>query len=220
MYTFEDKLGEIDAAIERRRHKWHLEALAWMDYDDVAQLLRMHIHRQWEKWDQTRPFDRWVATVVHHKTTNLLRNLYFNVVRPCVSCEENNGHDRCKKYGTQCNNCPLYDKWERTKQSAFNIKMPVSTESHVQAVSNIPHMDCDIEDSVELVHTKMKAVLTRIQYKVYKAIYIDGKTYEEAAKEMEYSTTEKGRTPGYKQIKNMEKVFLNKARQIILSNVI
>ena len=40
---FEDCLGEIDEEISKKRGKWNLKALPWIDYDDVSQIIRFHI---------------------------------------------------------------------------------------------------------------------------------------------------------------------------------
>jgi hypothetical protein len=37
MQSFEDKLQEIEVALERKRKKWDLDALAYVDYDDIKQ---------------------------------------------------------------------------------------------------------------------------------------------------------------------------------------
>lgn len=215
MFTYESKIEEINEAIERRRHRWHLRAVAWMDYDDVAQLLRLHIYNKWHLWDQERPFARWLATVIRNRTSNLLRNLYMNIAKPCASCDENDGDSKCRKYGEQCKDCPLYAKWEKTKQSAYNIRLPLSIENHAQEIYDIPHVDHNIDESVNTLHARMKKRLTPTQYKIYKALYIDNKTNDEVAGLMGYSTSEKTRTPGYKQICNMEKIFIEKARAIL-----
>ena len=40
---FEECITLIDAEIIKRRGKWNLTALGWMDFDDVSQILRIHI---------------------------------------------------------------------------------------------------------------------------------------------------------------------------------
>ena len=37
---FEECINEIDVEIGKRRGKWCLSAICWMDYDDVSQILR------------------------------------------------------------------------------------------------------------------------------------------------------------------------------------
>ena len=220
MFVFEDKIKEINKAIEIRRHKWQLHAVAWMDYEDVAQILRLHVFNKWHLWQQDRPFEIWLSVVIRRRTINLLRDLYLNVAKPCSSCDENDGENKCRKYGVQCKACPLYEKWEKNKQPAYNIKLPVSIENHAQEIYDIPYQDFDVDANVNLIHAKMKNHLTHIQYKVYKALYIDGKTHEEAAKIMGYLTSEKTRSPGYKQIGNMERIFMEKAKKIIASQIL
>ena len=40
---FEDLIEQIDLEIRKRKSKWNLTALAWMDFDDVSQILRIPI---------------------------------------------------------------------------------------------------------------------------------------------------------------------------------
>ena len=58
----------------------------------------------------------------------------------------------------------------------------------------------------------MKDILKPIEWKVYELIYIKHKSEEEAAKSMGYRTTEKGRSPGYKQIKNIKRTIIKKVK--------
>ena len=32
---YEDRVDVIDKELQKRKHKWHLNALAWFDFDDV-----------------------------------------------------------------------------------------------------------------------------------------------------------------------------------------
>ena len=43
--TYEDKSDVIDEELRKRRGKWFLKSLAWIDYDDVAQIIRAHIYK-------------------------------------------------------------------------------------------------------------------------------------------------------------------------------
>lgn len=221
MYSFEDKIQEIDREIAKRKSKWQLKAVAWMDFKDVAQIVRIHIHNKWDLWDQNRDFLPWVNTVITHRITNLLRDLYMNIARPCVSCPANEGGDHsqgegyCRIYTKQCNACPLYAAWEKSKKHAHDIKLPVSIENHTQDIYSIPEEHVDIQGKAAALHIRMKEVLSPIQFKIYKYLYIDGKPEEEVAKLMGYKTSEKNRSPGYKQLKNMQKVIITKAKKIV-----
>ena len=50
---FENFIDEINAEISKRRNKWNLTALTWMDFDDVSQILRIHIYKIWHLDKQT-----------------------------------------------------------------------------------------------------------------------------------------------------------------------
>lgn len=218
-FSFEDKITVIDTEIAKRRNKWRLKAIPSIDFEDVAQILRLHIYTKWFKWDQNRPLEPWLNTVITHQITNLIRNLYGNYARPCVSCAANQGgtppNGLCALYGKQCADCPLFAYWEKHKKSAHDTKLPLPLESHAQEVYDIPEHSFDITHQIDLLHKKMREALTPMQYKVYTYLYIEGKTDEEVAKLMGYRTSEKNRPPGYKQIPNMRKVILIKAKKII-----
>ena len=65
------------------------------------------------------------------------------------------------------------------------------------------------------LHSKMKQLLRPIEWKVYKLLYIDHLEEEDVAKKMGYKTTEKNRSPGYKQIKNIKKSIITKVKEVI-----
>ena len=44
--TFEESIDIINSEIQKRKHRWHLTAIAWMDFDDVSQRLRLHIYKK------------------------------------------------------------------------------------------------------------------------------------------------------------------------------
>ena len=46
-------------------------------------------------------------------------------------------------------------------------------------------------------------------------IYIDHLPEEDVAKKMGYKSNEKGRKAGYKQLKNLKKIFIERAKEII-----
>ena len=61
----------------------------------------------------------------------------------------------------------------------------------------------------------MEKILKPIEWKVYKLLYIEHKSDEDAAKLMGYRTSEKNRIPGYKQIKNIKKSIIEKVRKVL-----
>jgi len=215
MRTFEECIPEIDHEIKKRRTKWNLTALSWLDFDDVSQIIRIHIFRKWHLFNQSEPLAPWVNTIISNQIRNLIRNNYGNHTRPCLRCAAAEGDDLCAIYTKQCADCPLYAQWEKSKKRAHDVKMPVSLENHSQEVYDMVEDSMDIERSSRNLHEKMESILKPMEWKIYKLLYIDHKTEEEVAKAMGYKTTEKNRSPGYKQIKNIKKLIVVKARKCL-----
>jgi RNA polymerase sigma factor (sigma-70 family) len=213
--TFEECLDAINCEITKRRHKWNLTAIAWMDYDDVAQILRIHIHKKWALYDQTQPLGPWVNRVISRQIKNLIRNVYSNFSRPCLRCAAAEGESGCRIYAKQCADCPLYATWEKTKKRAHNCKLPVSLENHSQEVFDMTDDNVDITRAASQLHEKMLKSLKPIEARLYDLLYIQNKTEEEVAKIMNYRTSEKGRAAGYKNIANVRKAIITKAKKLI-----
>jgi len=212
-FSFESKISEIDQEINKRRHKWSLTTLAWLDFHDVAQILRIHIYKKWNMYDQKQPLAPWINRIVSNQIKNLIRNNYGNYSRPCLKCAAAENEDGCNIYETQCSKCPLYAKWEKSKKSAHDVKLPVALENHTQEVHNIIEDEINIEKAAENIHTKMKHILKPVEWKFYELYYIKHKTEEESAKLMGYKTSEKNRKIGYKQVKNLKKSIMSKVKK-------
>jgi hypothetical protein len=154
---------------------------------------------------------------------NILRNNYSNFVRPCLNCPFNqsgpsqDGHSLCgfTKTGLQDSSCPLYAKWEKTKKSAYQIKMPVALENHSHEVFCMQDKFLDIDLARDKINKMMEKELSKKQFMVYDLLFIQHKDEEYVAKQMGYKTSEQGRKAGYKQIKNLKKIFKQKAQEII-----
>src|SRR3954463_12198071 len=125
---FEDCIEQINQEINKRKNKWNLTVLAWLDYEDVSQILRIHIYKKWHLYDPARPLGPWINRVISSQIKNLIRNNYGNYCRPCLRCAAAEGEDGCRIYAKQCNTCPMYAKWENSKKNAHDTKLPVSLE--------------------------------------------------------------------------------------------
>ena len=212
---FEDVIQKIDTEIFKRRGKWSLTILSWMDFDDVAQILRIHIWKKWDQYDPTKPLAPWLNRIISNQIKNLIRNNYGNFSRPSFRCDAAEGTNLCSIYDNQCNECPLYSNWEKTKKRAHDTKLPVSLENHRQEVYSMPTEYIDFEKSVKGLHTKMQSILKPFEWKVYKMLYIEFKPEKEVSKRMGYKTSEKNRSPGYKQLKNIKKSIIEKVKKIL-----
>lgn len=212
---FENHIQVIDAEINKRRSKWNLSVLAWMDFQDVSQILRIHIFKKWHLYDQSKPLGPWLNRIISNQIKNLIRNNYGNYCRPCLKCAAAEGEDLCVIYEKQDSSCPLYSNWVKTKKSAHDAKLPVPLENHAQEVFTRGYENIDIERTARNLHKKMQETLRPIEWKVYKLLYIEYLEEEDVAKKMGYKTTEKNRSPGYKQIKNIKKSIITKVREVI-----
>ncbi len=212
---FEDCIRQIDVEINKRKNKWNLTAITWMDFDDVSQILRIHIYKKWHLYDPQKPLTPWINRIISNQIKNLIRNNYGNFARPCLKCAASEGGDFCSIYGKQCNSCPLLANWEKTKKRAYDVKLPVLLENHAREVYDMAFSHTDIEAASNQLHEKMRLLLKPNEWKIYQALYIDFKTEEQVAKFMGYRTSEKNRSPGYKQIKNIKKAIIQKAKKIL-----
>lgn len=224
-FTYEDKSDEIDIEVKKRRGKWFLDSLAWFDFEDVEQIIKAHIYKKWHQWDQRRSLKPWINKIITNQMKNILRNNYSNFVRPCLNCPFNQScatkdggeSSLCgfTKTGLQDSSCPLYAKWEKTKKPAYGIKMALALENHTNEVGAMQDDSFDIIASQEKLNLQMKKQLSPKQFVVYDLLFIKNLDEEEVAKKMGYKTTEKGRKAGYKQIKNLKKMFKQKAQEIL-----
>ncbi len=217
---FEDHIEQIDAEIKKRKSKWNLTALSWMDFDDVSQILRIHIFKKWHLYDPQKPLNPWINRIISNQIKNLIRNNYGNYCRPCLKCAAAESGDLCYIYGKQSEACPLFANWMKTRKQAYDAKLPVSINDHEIEINAAEYSDIDIFALMEKLNEKMKEILKSSEWKIYKALYIDNMSEEDAATLMGYKTNEKNRVPGYKQIKNVKKSIIVKVKKIIASGEI
>ncbi len=213
--TFEESLAIIDTEIAKRRHKWNLTSISWMDYDDVSQIIRIHIHKKWDQYDGARPLAPWLNTTITNQIRNLIRNHYSNFSRPCLKCAAAVDTNGCLIYKTQCAACPLFAYWQKRKQPATNVKLPVSIENHANEVSSIFDEASDVSRHVVTFHARMREILKPMEWQVYEGLFILNKDEAQLAKELGYISNERGRDPGYKQIKNLRKIIIVKAKKCL-----
>lgn len=215
MSSFEENIDIINKSINSKRYMWRLSALSYISFDDVAQLLRIHIYEKFCQWDQSRPIEPWLSSLILNRMNNLMRDNYGRVCPPCNSppCKFNEGEDKCgfTTSGKKCSECPLYAKWEKTKKSAYNLKLPESVDSSFIGYG-IDSFDI-IASSEELNRLMFKLLSPKLA-KAYDILYIKNMPDEEAAKELGFFSNE-GRKPGYRQIANLRKKLIAAAKYLI-----
>jgi DNA-directed RNA polymerase specialized sigma24 family protein len=218
--TFEESLPIIDREISKRKSKWTLTAISWMDFSDISQILRIHIYKKWHQYDSEQELAPWINTIISNQIKNLLRNNYGNYSRPCLRCSCAEGIDLCSLFGKQSEACPLLSRWIKTKKTAYDVKLPLPLENHSQEVFNQTSDNINIEKTAENVHIYMAKILKPIELRVYKYLYIDHKSEEEVAELMGYASNEKNRPKGYKTISNIKKSIMVKVKKCLYGDKI
>tara|TARA_Y100000593_G_scaffold52663_1_gene98819 strand:+ start:397 stop:1077 length:681 start_codon:yes stop_codon:yes gene_type:complete len=216
---FEECIKEIDIEINKRRGRWNLTALSWMDFDDVAQIIRVHIFKKWHLYDQSKSLAPWTNTLISNQIKNLIRNNYGNYCRPCLKCAAAESESLCYIYGTQNSSCPLFAQWEKTKKAAYLTKLPSPLESVEHETENMELKEFDFDSILKRLNKQLKKKLKPNEWTVYENLYLKNKTEQEVAKILGYKTSEKNRSPGYKQIKNIKKAIIEKAKEIVYDNI-
>ena len=77
----------------------------------------------------------------------------------------------------------------------------------------------DFDAVLKRLNTKLKDKLKTNEWIVYENLYLKNKNEQEVAKILGYKTSEKNRSPGYKQIKNIKKSIIEKAKEIISESI-
>ena len=216
---FEDCIEQIDVEINKRRGRWNLTALSWMDFYDVSQIIRVHIFKKWHLYDQSKSLAPWINTLISNQIKNLIRNNYGNYCRPCLKCAAAESESLCYIYGTQNSSCPLFAQWEKTKKAAYLTKLPSPLESVEHETENMELQEFDFDTILKRLNKQLKKKLKVNEWIVYENLYLKNKTEQEVAKILGYKTSEKNRSPGYKQIKNIKKSIIEKAKEIVSDNI-
>ena len=68
--SFEDSIDVINVEISKRKGKWNLTVLAWMDFQDVSQILRIHIFKKWDLYDSEKPLAPWINRIISNQIKN------------------------------------------------------------------------------------------------------------------------------------------------------
>ena len=208
-YTYEDFSDIIDAAIKKQQYKWRLRAVRWFDFEDVEQIIKLHIAKKWHMWDQERPLEPWIGRIISNQMRNLIRNHYGNYVNPCPK-HQFADHDP--------STCPICSKWEKTKKMGLELKIPLSTEDFVKEVRGREYTDFDFNGSLKRLDLYMEIKLSETHYVAYRMLYFEDKTEEDVAKFMGYKISPQKRKLGYRQVKNLKKKFLETALEILKDN--
>jgi hypothetical protein len=219
MLTYEECSDLIEKEIAKRRGKWTLTILRWMDFDDVAQILRAHIFKKWHLWDQSRKLAPWIQRIMSHQICNLLRNNYTNYARPCIQCKFSLGEEGCLQTpsGEQCAECPLYKKWTESKQSGYHIKMPLELENHVQEVYNKIDDTINFKETMRRVSEELGKKMSKKRFAAFNILFIEETSDEDAIKILNIKNNTKNKY-GQKKLLMAFKDSLQKEAKNIIKN--
>jgi len=214
--TFEEALPTIQILLNKNKHKWQLKIINWMEWEDIEQIIKLHIWQKWNLYDNKQSFSPWANTIINNQLRNIRRNVYDSFSRPCLKCAYNMGNDSCgwTPDSRQNSACPLFKKWESSKKYAHNVKLAVSSENHANEISEIPEHRIDIARAIKIIHEKIKPLLKPIELKVYEYLYIQEMTEDEVCLIMGYTAKEKNRKPGYSRISQIKRKIIEKVKII------
>jgi RNA polymerase sigma factor (sigma-70 family) len=219
--TYEDKSDELEELLNKYKAKWQLNALAWLDYDDVCQIIRLHIYKKWHLWDQERPFKPWAAMIISNQIKNLIRNNYSNFAKPCLRCPHNLGNNMCAitKIGEQNEECEIFAKWKKKKEKAYNLKLPITLDDSISLGTSNIEDNFNYLKSAEFLHDLILDQLNDKHKTVYIMLFIEHKEEQEVADFFKFKADKaKRKNPRYKQITNLKKKFYLLAAKILKEN--
>ena len=217
-HDFDSQREDLEELLKKYRPKWQLSALAWIDYDDVCQIIRLHIYKKWDLWDQSRPFKPWASMIISNQIKNLIRNNYSSFAKPCLRCPHNMGSTSCEltKSKEQDETCPDFAKWKKKKERAFNIKLPLALEEGVSTGVATLKDFVDYKNASNKLHGLVMEQLNEKHKKIYYMLYIENIDENDVAKKFGFKAdSAKRKKPRYKQIANLKKKFYNLAVKIM-----
>lgn len=177
--TFEEMLPAITAEIQKRRKKWVLSSISYMDFDDVSQMLLVHINSKWSQWDQNLPLEGWLSGLIKNRMFNIIRDNYGIFAPPCNNCQFNMNGDGCSlnASGLKSSECKTYDNWSSKKRDAYNLKLASNLEAPGIKVSNdFVHSEFDIDKEEKIVHSYILRSLPEFKKVIYRYLVIEKKS--------------------------------------------
>ena len=167
-----------------------------------------------------RELKPWINKIITNQFKNILRNYYLNFAKPCSSCpfdSSASGDNLCSftKSGLQDSSCPLYAKWTKSKKNAHDVKIPLRLDAQEYESNAFKGESFQVDRAVQQIDSHLREQLSEKHYEIYNMLFVENMSEDEVAKKLGYKTSEKGRTAGYKQLKNMRKFFKEKVLKII-----
>ena len=219
--SFEDNIDQINRLISLHLGKWRMKSIPSITQDDIAQELLLHIYKQWDSYDSSRPLGNWITRVISNRLKNIFRDEYYKFASPCLSCpaylgQNSTGEGECRLFGHCNTTCKIYKKWVDEKKSQHDIKLPVTYEDHLNEINSKPFDEINFDDRIEDLKIKLQSRLSDNDYKIFIGLYIDNKTEIEISKELGYKINTK--TEVNRQIKTVKANIINIVKQVLLED--
>lgn len=201
----------IEREVNKRRGKWQLDSLHFVTWDDIRQVLLLHVVRKIHLWKpEIKPLPNYLHGLLGNRIKNIIRDYYGNAQNPCVRCVHNTGGERCAVFKTQNNSsCSLFSKWNISKRYKLEIAFALSQDAEIpgEEYSSLKHeltsRECnflDFEIKIPEFNSLLKAKLRPLEWKAYTYLFIDHLSDIQTAKQLGYDTTGGKSSGGYKNI--------------------
>ncbi len=213
--TFEECIDIINQCINKRKHRWTLTSISFMDFEDVAQMLRSHIFNKWHLYDQSKKLESWLTAVINNRMINIIRDVYSSFSRPCLKCEFFEGDNLCSKFGTQNTTCDLYRTWAFGKKRKYDIQIALPMETRINECQSIKTENIDVDKTAINLHEKMKYTLKPLEWFVYNQLFVLHKSEEEVGKMLKLKSTERNRSPGYSRVNQIKKLIMVQVKRVL-----
>lgn len=224
MLKYEDVDPIIDDILEKNRSRWKLEAVRHYNFDDFKQDVKLHVWTKFDKWDQTKPFSPWCSKLITNQLINKKRNLFSNHSKPCSNCYFNKGMEACgwTKSGFQCGECKDFRHWEKSKKSAYEMKIAGPIEADDGEILIKDRGDVDYGRFIRSLGERLQkevdddmSQISLVTFKIFKYSWIDNLSDDEISAKMGYKSNEKNRSPGYRNLSLHRKYIKNIAIEML-----
>ena len=214
--TFIGCYDRIEKVVDRKCKDWKLDVNLSISKEDVKQIILIHINNKFEQhFDQEKCLEAWITTIANNQFINLLRNNYLSTARPCQACPMYLGQERCKTFKVVSSECRLVKDWEKVKQFRHNVRIPTRIEDHLNEAHNLQDSYLDIEKAANILHTKIKPLLTASEWQIYEKLYIEGLSEEDTASKLGFKSTESRNKAGYGRLNQVKTKAIKIAKEIL-----
>lgn len=193
---FEAHVTELQEIIGRRKSGWTLTTFDW---DDVAAILMERLWQQFSSYDAAKgPLENWANVLISNTIKNILRDNLYKWSKPCLTASPSGGMCRFNLADngcaytpskTKCSECRLYAKWQRKKESLYNIRASLPLDSHAQEVQNSQADFFDVAAAKSIIDEKIVKRLDAHDAKIYRLLFIENLSMEEVGKKMKYKAS-------------------------------